>query len=81
MKAPEMFALVIRILGLTGLAHVIHSVAQDIYFDYSILPWHYYLIKLIYFVIGLYCFRGAPLLVRLSYGEEAESQIAGKSAR
>ncbi|MGA2175131.1 MAG: hypothetical protein ABSH38_09140 [Verrucomicrobiota bacterium] len=73
MKAREMFALAIRILGLIGLAHVIHSVINDVYYESMNLFWQYYVIKLCYVLVGLYCLRGAPQVVDLAYPEEAKS--------
>ena len=73
MKAREMFALSIRILGLIGLAHVVHSVINDLYYERMNLFWQYYVIKLIYVLVGIYCLGGAPQLVALAYPEEAKS--------
>jgi hypothetical protein len=76
MKAREIFALVIRILGLIGLAHVFHSVLVDIYHDLPLLRLDYYFVKAIYLAVGFYCLRGAPQLVALAYGcETAAPQI------
>jgi hypothetical protein len=73
MKAREMFALSIRILGLIGLAHVVHSVINDLYYERMNLFWQYYVIKLIYVLVGIYCLGGAPQLVDLAYSDEAKS--------
>ncbi len=70
MKARDLFALVIRVLGLMGLVHVVHSVTADVFVHYMLLNWPYYVTKFIYLALGLYCFRGAPLLVALAYPDE-----------
>jgi hypothetical protein len=73
MKARELFALGVRVLGLVGLASVVHSVMSDMYHEYMLLEWPYYAVKFVYVLAGLYCVRGAPQLVAFAYPDEAKT--------
>jgi hypothetical protein len=80
MKDRDYFALAIRILGLIGLAHLLHSVIVDVYRQSHMLDWTYLVWKVAMLLAGLYCLRGAPLIVAVAYPDESKPPSAKPTA-
>jgi hypothetical protein len=75
MKMKEVFAMIVRIIGLLGLVYVFVHIIQN-FGHVEKAPVFYCLRKLVYVICGFYMVAGAPLLLRLAYQEKAEPPTA-----
>ena len=64
MKPKELFALVVRVLGMLGIMFLIRQTVRS-----PIPSTHIVVIRLICAVIGFYLIRGAPHLMKFAYPE------------
>jgi len=72
MKSKEVFALVIRIIGILGIVSVVRHLADDLTVDGQPPSAAYFVRKIIYLLIGLYFVWGAPHLVKFAYSGESK---------
>ncbi len=72
MKSKEVFALVVRIIGVLGIVSVVRHLTDDITVGGQPLTAIYFVRKIIYLVLGLYFIWGAPQLVKFAYSGEAK---------
>ena len=72
MKSKEVFALVVRIIGVLGIVSVVRHLKDDITVGGQPLTAIYFVRKIIYLVLGLYFIWGAPQLVKFAYSGEAK---------
>jgi len=73
MKTKEMFALIIRIIGVLGLVNIINHIGNDAISggqQFSVL---YFVKKTAFLLVGFYFVWGAPLLVELAYSGESKT--------
>jgi hypothetical protein len=73
MKSKEIFALVIRIVGILGLISVIHHLVEDLTREDHQQPAVYFAKKIAYLLVGFYFVWGAPHLVKFAYSGEPKS--------
>lgn len=64
MKPSEIFALVVRIVGLVSLVYMLSSSLLLIGLG---LPWMLVVKTMVWFLVSLWLLRGAPQLVRFAY--------------
>ncbi len=69
MKMKEIFALLIRIIGVLGLAYVIRNTV-NIVINGVPQPGILMLKEVAYLALGFYLVRGAPHLLKFAYPEE-----------
>jgi hypothetical protein len=67
MHSKDLFALVLRIVGVVGIIFVIRQL--DFVMEMGTPKAGYLVLKLVYLAIGIYLLRGAPMLVRFAYPE------------
>ena len=83
MKTKETFALIIRVIGVLGIAYVIHNIVRSV-LGGSQAAAIYYIIQVVYLCIGVYFLRGAPLVLNFAYPDKsatpAESTPVASSA-
>ena len=70
MKSKEVFALVIRIIGILGIVSVIRHLTDDLTIESEPLSAVYFGRKIVYLLLGLYFVWGAPQLVKFAYSGE-----------
>jgi len=73
MKTKQIFALLIRIIGVLGLAHVTRHLVNDLGYGQGNITAMYVVWKLAYLVAGVYLVRGAPQVVEFAYPEESKT--------
>jgi hypothetical protein len=73
MKTKEMFALVVRVIGVVCLVYLVRNMVNHLI--HGSLPGDalYLVTRIIYVVLGAYLIRGAPHLVKFAYPTEPES--------
>jgi len=64
MKPKEQFALVLRIIGVLGIAYVVRAFARN-----SCPPAFILVLRVVSVLAGAYFIRGAPLLLKFAYPE------------
>lgn len=74
MCPKELFALMVRVVGMIGVIYVIRRIAKLGVDTPPLL-----IIRVVSALIGLYMVRGAPLLVKFAYPEKA-GEAAGKAS-
>jgi hypothetical protein len=74
MKPNETFALVIRVIGLLGLAYVVRHLANNSIDGFQNCNAFYFVKKIIYLFVGLYLVRGAPCLVKFAYPDDKQGK-------
>ena len=72
MKSKEVFALVLRVIGILGIIAVTRHLTNDLTLGGQPLPGVYFVRKVIYLVVGLYFVWGAPHLVKFAYSGETK---------
>ena len=70
MKSKEIFALVIRIIGILGMVSVVRHLVDDVTMESHQPPAMYFARKIVYLLIGVYFVWGAPHLVKFAYSGE-----------
>ncbi len=70
MKTKETFALLLRVIGVLGIAYVVHNIVHSL-LGGSQAAIIYYVIQVVYMCIGVYFLRGAPLLLNFCYPEKS----------
>jgi hypothetical protein len=73
MKSKEIYALIIRIIGILGLISVVQHLANDLTVESHQLSMVYFVRKTVYVVIGFYFIWGAPHLVKFAYSGEPKT--------
>jgi|DewCreStandDraft_4_1066084.scaffolds.fasta_scaffold113918_2 lipopolysaccharide export LptBFGC system permease protein LptF len=75
MKPSELFALVLRIVGVLCLVYLVRNLMNN-WID-GVFPKElaYFLSRIIYLAVGVYLLRGAPHFVRFAYPEERKSSV------
>jgi len=73
MKTKEMFALIIRVVGVLGLVNIIHHLGNDAIKGGQQLSVLYFVKKTVFLLIGIYFIWGAPLLVKFAYSGEPKT--------
>jgi hypothetical protein len=66
MTTRSLFSLAVRIIGLISLIYCINSLIGLIGID---IPWQLIIKEVIWFLFSIWMLRGAPLIVRFSYGD------------
>ncbi len=64
MKAREVFGLVLRTIGVLGLAYMVRQIVRN-----PDVPTIHLVVRVVCVVFGVYFLRGAPLLVKFAYPE------------
>ncbi len=64
MRSPEIFALVVRIVGLVSLTYLL---ATSFVFFGSGMPWLFVVRCIVWALVSLWMIRGAPQLVQFAY--------------
>jgi hypothetical protein len=72
MKSKEIFALVLRVIGILGIVSVVRHLTDDVTMGGQPLTAVYFVRKIIYLALGLYFIWGAPHLVKFAYSGEAK---------
>jgi len=78
MNPKELFALIVRGIGLLGVIYLIRHIIK-ITADVGVDDWLLLIVRLVSVFVGLYMVRGAPLLVKFAYPEKA-GEAAGKAS-
>ena len=71
MKSKEIFALIIRVIGVLGLAFIAHHIGGDIHSGIKLLDVDYVSKKAVLALVGIYFVWGAPHLVKFAYSGES----------
>jgi hypothetical protein len=72
MQPKEIFALILRIVGLIGIIVVVRQL--DMMMKMGTPTAAYLAVKALYLAVGIYLMRGAPLLVRFAYPGRTDSK-------
>jgi hypothetical protein len=70
MHSKDVFALVLRIVGVVGIIFVIRQL--DFVMEMGTPKPAYLALKLLYLAVGVYLLRGAPMLVRFAYPDSGK---------
>jgi hypothetical protein len=73
MKASEVFALIVRVVGLLCLIYLVRNLANYWIYEGPLREAPYYITRVVYLAIGIYLIRGAPQLARFAFPDEAKS--------
>ena len=71
MKSKEIFALIIRVIGVLGIAFIVHHIGGDIHSGTKLLDADYISKKAVLTLLGLYFVWGAPHLVKFAYSGDS----------
>jgi hypothetical protein len=71
MKSKEIFALIIRVIGVLGLAFIVHHIGGDIHSGIRLLNVDYVAKKGVLVLLGIYFVWGAPHLVKFAYSGDS----------
>jgi hypothetical protein len=69
MNSKEMFGLFVRVIGVLGIAFIVHHVGGDMKAGVKLLNVDYIAKKALLALVGIYFVKGAPHLVKFAYCE------------
>ena len=72
MKSKEIFALILRVIGVLGIISVVRHLMDDLTVGFEPLSGIYFGRKMVYLLLGLYFIWGAPHLVKFAYSGQAK---------